>query len=59
MVTTIDEEKNKQDIINIMKSFSFVFGFLSFIICCAYCIMKRGIRERRNQRVMRIEVSEV
>ena len=58
MVTTIDEEKNKQDIINIMKSVLFVFGFLSFIICCAYCLMKRGIRER-NQRVMRIEVSEV
>ena len=41
MPTTLDQEREYNDIMNIIYSLLFLLGLVTFVSCCVYCIIKK------------------
>tara|TARA_Y100001958_G_C21247987_1_gene580087 strand:- start:4307 stop:4495 length:189 start_codon:yes stop_codon:yes gene_type:complete len=49
MPSTIEEEREYNDRINIIDSLLFLLGLFLFMGCCIYCIIKKGEREEQDR----------
>ena len=59
MPTTIDEEREYNDIMNVFDSLLFLFTFFAIMCCCIYCIIKRSECEEQDRKRYNITDSEV
>ena len=59
MPTTIDEEREYNDIINVFYSLLFLFAFCVIMCCCIYCIIKKSECEEKERERYNITDSEV
>lgn len=49
MPTTIEEEREYNDRMNIINSLLFLLGLFLVMGCCIYCIIKKGEREEQDR----------
>lgn len=49
MPTTIEEEREYNDRMNIINSLLFLLGLFLVMGCCFYCIIKKGEREEQDR----------
>ena len=49
MPTTIEEEREYNDRMNIIYSLLFLLGLFLFMCCCIYCIIKKDEREEQDR----------
>ena len=47
MPTTLDQEREYNDIMNIVYSLLFLLGLVTFVSCCVYCIIKKEEESNR------------
>ena len=56
MPTTIIQEKEHEDIMNIIYSLSFLLGLVTFVSCCVYCIIKKEDSNRIEYKRSNIDI---
>lgn len=50
MPTTLDQEREYDDIMNIVYTLLFLLGLVTFVSCCVYCINKKEKNEIKYER---------
>ena len=56
MPTTITQEKEHEDIMNIVYSLLFLLGLVTFVSCCVYCIIKKEDSNRIEYKRSNIDI---
>ena len=56
MPTTIIQEKEHEDIMNIIYSLLFLLGLVTFVSCCVYCIIKKEDSNRIEYKRSNIDI---
>lgn len=59
MPTTIDEEREYNDLMNIFKSILFLLGLFLLMGCCIYCIIKKYECEEKERKLYQRTVIHV
>ena len=50
MPTTLDQEREYNDIKNVFYTLLFIGGLVTFVSCCVYCIIKKEKNEIKYER---------